>query len=429
MAYGASAAIQKGIGMMVFLWLAKALPVQEYAEFGLLYALQSALATLAIAGLIEAVIGLHRYDDSSAASGAKLFAAANVLSSVMSVVTAAAVAALFLLTADANNWSPLTLLWVVLSGILLAISTLQSALVRLREQHWASLLLGSVAPLAGLLVGAVSFGWLGSLSAYFFGTACGLAVVLLVCGTREVGTWSFRSDAYECRYLLMRVAPFTLVAVLGWIAGYGNTWLVKFFYADREVARFAFAYTVSSILQLVATALNQAWNPRFFRLLQTEPAATVERRCQQFSLLQGLALGVVGAVILLALPPVLSRLGGNLLSYRAMTMELLLLFAAYAVSVPWWHAQNYFYAHGKGADLMNLSILSTLAGCGLLLLSVWCFGVIGFYIGFLMQMLARTISAAIWARRRWQIKVAWQGALAASVLLLGGAGAAVAMSR
>ena len=48
---------QKLLGFVVFLWLAKVLPLGEYAQFGLLYALQQALTTLGSAGVVEALVG------------------------------------------------------------------------------------------------------------------------------------------------------------------------------------------------------------------------------------------------------------------------------------------------------------------------------------------------------------------------------------
>jgi O-antigen/teichoic acid export membrane protein len=104
-----------------------------------------------------------------------------------------------------------------------------------------------------------------------------------------------------------------------------------------------------------------------------------------------------------------------------MHWELFWLFAAYTVSIPWWHTQNYYYAHNKGRALMWVTISSTLAGLLLWLLAIRLFGVMGVYVGFAMQMCARTVGAVSWARRSWEVRVAWPGTLLGTLLLLIGA--------
>src|SRR5579859_2522744 len=58
--YSASAALLKLAGFALFLWIARTLQVSDYATFGLLYAVQTGMITFAIAGIVEAVVGLSR---------------------------------------------------------------------------------------------------------------------------------------------------------------------------------------------------------------------------------------------------------------------------------------------------------------------------------------------------------------------------------
>ena len=156
-----------------------------------------------------------------------------------------------------------------------------------------------------------------------------------------------------------------------------------------------------------------------FRSVGQQPAAQLEARNQRFYRLQGLALGLCGAAVVLVLPPLLGLAGGNLLQYRSIGPDLSWLFAGYAVAIPWWHAQNYFLVHGQGRQLMSVVIASTVAGVAAWLLMMWAFGVVGVYAGFMVQMLIR--SACIWwvARRAWSLRLAWQGPALALVLLAG----------
>src|SRR5262245_257395 len=58
--YAVSATLLRLVGFAVFVWLARSLSVNEYATWGLLYALQTAAASFGLVGIVEAVIGLLR---------------------------------------------------------------------------------------------------------------------------------------------------------------------------------------------------------------------------------------------------------------------------------------------------------------------------------------------------------------------------------
>ena len=57
--YGASTILTKGIAFVVVMWLSSVLDVAEYAQFGILYAIQTGVSTMVGAGVIEVVIGIR----------------------------------------------------------------------------------------------------------------------------------------------------------------------------------------------------------------------------------------------------------------------------------------------------------------------------------------------------------------------------------
>lgn len=427
-AYGGAAALHKGLGFVLFIWLAHELPVTEYATFGLLYALQTALSTFAIAGIVETAMGRLK-DHRTGAERRQLFGATNTSAAL--VASASAVLVLVIhafVVQDPVPESIGTVALVIVAGVLTAFFSLQAALVRLEERHLASLSLSFVPALAALIGGACGFVVGGSVGSFYVGTAAALVLVMVPFAQRAVGCFSFERRREQLYPVLRRLPPYLLIAVLAWAGGYGNTYLAKAFYASTEVAHFTFAYTISSVLQLVATSLNQVWNPRFLQRVHVQPLEQVERGCRTFSTLQGLALGVVGGALLVIVPALTRFVGGNLQAYGDLNLELLLLFLAYALSIPWWHSQNYFYAYDKGRDLMSAMTFGSLLGLLLALLAVWVLGPIGLYLGFALQMLARTLGALIWARRNWRIAIAWEGTTLAAGLLGVGAALSAAIS-
>ena len=350
-AYSASAAVQKGLGFLLFMWLANYLSVENYAKFGLLYALQAGVAGLAAAGIVEVVIGLLKSYESKE-SRIALFSGANTVFLGLSLMCVVLVALGSGLLMRLSGAALLVLFAAAIAGVLTAYFAMQSQLVRLEEKHGASLALNFFPPLVGLLGGAIGLMTVDGVAGFFVGYSIGLLASLVPFNLLKVGFYGFVRQAQQTLPITLRIAPYIPIAVLGWGSGYGNTYLVQSFFTPLDVARFTFAYSLSSIMQLVATSLNQVWSPRVFKLIHEAPFSEVEKRNRRFYTTQGLVLGVAGAAVLVAAPVVIQLVGGGLEAYRGLTRELLFLFLAYGFSTPWYHAQNYYFVHNKGKELM-----------------------------------------------------------------------------
>lgn len=406
--YAASAALLKLAGFAFFLWVARTFSVDDYATWGLLYALQTALSTFGLVGIVEAVVGLlkvHR----SAEQRKELFAAANnvfILTLASSILLGLLLFAIYLRHGDIPFEA---VVGALASGSLLAYSSLQSQIVRLEEKHLASLCFNFAIPLAGLAGSLAAFALEKTVQSFFLGSTVGLAIALFAARVKGIGCYSLAATFTDGRPILSRVAPFIPVAFLGWLAGYGNNYVIQLFFDSAEVARFTFAFMLSSTMQLFATATNQVWSPRFYRIIHDLPLDQVERKNLRFFRLQGIALGLAGGILIASFPSVLTVLGGNLIHYRSMNLELGLLVLSYVLLVPWWHCANYFLAYDKGPEMMRIHVAASVTGIVALVLFMLALGPLGIYIGFLAQMALRSAGALVVARRHWPVKVSLDG--------------------
>lgn len=417
-AYGGSAALLKGAGFVLFFWLARSMSVEQYAEFGLSYALQTGIATFAIAGIVESVVGHIRNDDPC--TRRRLLAAANTVFALLGGIATVAAGAAFGVFFRSSGQSFEGFAFVVLAGLLTSFFSLQASLVRLDEKHLSSLSFSFFGPLAALVGGLVGFVLLGTVSAFFFGSAIFLGSALIGFRVFKIGLYQFASNIRETKPILRQLSPFIGIAFLGWLSGYGSNYLIQGFFPPTEIARFTFAFTLASIMQLVASSLNQVWSPRFYRIIRQQPADEVEIKNRRFFRWQAVAMGLVGAVAIVLAPLTIDLIGGNLIAYRDMQIELTLLFAAYVILPPWWHAQNYFLIHGEGRQLMRIVLRTSLIGTAAWLLLMAVLGPIGIYIGFAVQMLVRMMGAVKNAGMRWPITIAWEGvAIGLALLCLG----------
>jgi O-antigen/teichoic acid export membrane protein len=405
--YAGSAILLRLAGFLVFLWLARALAVADYAGWGLLYALQTGIATFGLTGVIEAVVGLLK-ERSSADARQSLFSAANMAFLIVGAVTV--ILAMFFFWGVARSHTPfLTVALAIGSGMLLAYASLQAQIVRLEEKHIASLCFNFVVPLAGFLGSAIAFYFMRSVAAYFAGLAVGAGFSLagaLVIGMGFLPSTSYHRDLYP---ILSRVHPFIFVGLIGWLSGYGTNYLINVFFAPLQVARFTFVFSLSAVMQLIATSMNQVWSPRFYQMIHEAPVADIERRNRLFFQIEALALGFVGAGMLVVYPFAIRLLGGNASHYADMRPELFLLILGYVVTVPTWHAQNYLLAFDKGALIRDVHIVTGIVGAIVGIFLMWKIGPMGIYISFLIQMLLRSTGMFIAARRNWPVRLAWQG--------------------
>ncbi len=417
--YAGSAAFQKGIGFVIFMVLAHSLSVEEYAKFGLLYALQAGVAGLTGAGVVESVIGLLRRQRANGGAES-LFSAGNSVfllqagfCMALTVVVAFVFPRLFAV-------SPAFLFVIAASGIGMAFAVLQSQWARLEEEHLLSTNFGLFPPLAGWVIGFACFLASGSVESFFIGVLVGVLLALIAFCALGAGSYTFAFGAREIRPILDTIAPFVVVVLIMWISGYGNAYIVDAVFTHVEVARFTFLYTIAAIMQIVATSLNQVWMPRFLKILGEIPHDEVERRSRAFFLLQGVALGVAGALIMLLLPLATSRLGGNFAAYHDVNDMLFFLLGAYAVSIPWYHAQNYFFAHGHGQSLLGVTVKSSILGLAIWLPLMLWLGEIGVYAGFMCFVGVRTLAIVLRARAEWKLGMRLECvAVALALMLLG----------
>lgn len=413
--YGMSAILLRGVGFLVLLYLARALPVEKFANFGLLYAVQTALTALSIAGIVEVVIGKLKEHRQSAREG-ELFAQANSLFAMLGLAVAVLALLLFAAMPSAEGWG--AAIAALLLGSVLAFASLQSQVMRLQENHRVSLAYSFLVPLAGFLCGGLLFFLQHSLTAFFAGGAVGAALVTVALLAFGVGNLRAAPLSAQTWILLRACWPFLLIALFGWLSGYGNNYVVQALLKPADVAQFTFLLSLSGIIQLVATALNQAWSPRFFRLIEDMPIQEVEKQNRIAFRWLGIALGGAGAGMMLLYTPALDLMGGQLHAYRLAHSELLLMIVTYVFALPWWHAYNYYLVHSRSAELMHLSIGVGLAGILIWVVMMLLFSSAGIYLGFFVQMILRSVAIAFAARRHWPLSLAWEGCFFGSLLVL-----------
>ena len=163
----------------------------------------------------------------------------------------------------------------------------------------------------------------------------------------------------------MYIVSLVLIAILGWLSGYGINFVINTLQDGVDVATFTLLFTVASVSQLIASSLNMAWAPRFYAYYNSRSVDLAENRSRFIYSLLVIALAVGGCIAVALLPWLAHLVGGNLAHYGSYQTELAWLMAGYVASAPWWQGQNYFHISGKSHALMRLTLWS--GGFGMVL--------------------------------------------------------------
>jgi O-antigen/teichoic acid export membrane protein len=399
--YASSATLLRALGFLLTMWIARVLPTEEYSRWGLLYAFQTGLASFGVVGLAEAAIGLLKQCGSTS-ERAQVFKATRKSLFVTCGIS-------LFIAAVVGKWlikptpDVILLASVLASGALVAVASLESQLSRLDEDHSTSLTYVFAVPLAGLIGSSVAFALFSSPGSYFVGSAIGLALAIAF-HYRPHKSQIIGDNPYILQSVLRRVPPFIAIAFLGWMSGYGNNFVISSWFDSSQIARFTFAMSIGSLMQVAASSLNQAWAPRFFLIISNQSFDEVESRNRRFYRLQSFALGLISSVALFALPSLLSLAGGNLSQYSNMRTEYFFVLAGYIVLSPWWHASNYYLAHDMGRLLMGVTVVTGLAGICSWVVMMILFGPLGIYIGFFVQMVIRSLGILVASRPFWRLR-------------------------
>ena len=114
----------------------------------------------------------------------------------------------------------------------------------LTENHALSVLLTS-APVCGSLVGAfISCVIWQTLGSFFSGSALGSLIVSALLWAYPRNTWKVAFARATLRRIAVAAVPYSVIAALGWLSGYGTNYLIGLMLHSADVARYTFALSL-----------------------------------------------------------------------------------------------------------------------------------------------------------------------------------------
>lgn len=412
--YAAASIFLKGTGFLVTLWLARTMDTETFGVWGLAFSLQTALSTFSLMGIVEATTAIF-FKNESQLHRSLVHSAANLAFILVATISFLVLTTYILVNHVLAQWAITAILGVELCGILAGYSLLQSQLARFDDNHKKSLFYVFVPPFFGTIGGAALFMIGRTPQDFFYGTLAGFLVASIRISRRK--HFPIARGWIAIKPLLRRTPPYILIAIFGWLSGYGNNFIIEHFFDSHAIAGFTFAMTIGSIIQLLASAMNQVWSPIFYRQTHHEEIASVEKKNRRFYTIEVYVMATASMAISFLIPLCADRVGGNLVHYGKMHTEFFLILSSYLLLVPYWHIQNYYMAYDQGRKIMNNTIVTSIIGVTVWVMLMATFGQIGIYAGFFVQMALRTAGIYLQSRRYWQLAIPWRHVVISMAML------------
>jgi O-antigen/teichoic acid export membrane protein len=411
--YGFTAALNKIIGFIILLFLAKILSPNDFAEYGILIALQQGIVMFGSAGVIETVISRLKPD----LDNKQLFS--NALISFVSLTLLISLIAMSYLTF--SNHGSLKNLYlytlVILGGIFLSIISFKSQIYRIQQNHIKSIYYSFITSFLSVVFAGFFFKIYKTISSYFLGTIIGVLVPMIFLEYFNKPYFKNRLDISQICNILISSIPYLLLVLLTWLSGSGNNYIIKFIFTSKEIAKYTFLLSLCSIMLMVASALNQVWGPKFFNYVKELTFAAAEKKASFFYFTLNSLLGIFGGGFIIYYHIFLNLIGGNLILYQGMELELSLMFLTYVITTPWWHCYNHFLVSGLGAELLKTAIISSSLALLFTIILMLSFGQIGIFIAVPSQILIRSISIMYYSKKKWNVRFNWYGILIGALFL------------
>jgi O-antigen/teichoic acid export membrane protein len=401
--YSASAGLLKLFGLLVFFHLARKLSPDEYAQFGLLYSVQVLVSTFGVAGVVEYVVSRISTNNFKNTEVEK------VASSLLLILTSFVLFLIifyYLIFKPISNKILIEIILVLMNSIFLTYCSYRTQLERLNGNDKRSLVFSFIVPFSSFLFGVLFFELFYSAQYYFFGALIGTLIPLFLFKEFKLTT-----NFSQKRLVMLGIVgclPYIGSAVLGWFSGYGLNHVISINLGESSIATFTFLYPVISILQLVASAMNQAWAPKFFREIHMDVEGEFAKSNNRFFNLMIGVITFLGVAIILFIPLISFHFGGNLLLYTKESIYLFLIVASYVVLPHYWNVQNYYMAYGRGLDLFKNLLISSFFGLFSLMLAIVFYGELGIYIGLFSISLLKTIIIYLQGRKLWDLNFSFR---------------------
>lgn len=361
--YGFVAVLSKSFQFLSIIFLEYELTQNEFAIYGLKYALQTGIVVFTVFGINEGIVSQYF----------KVSNKCRLLKDSLKIVTIAQICIVFTAIVSFYFFSYSAFLYPFINGVILGNFLMKSSVNKLNEKHLEARIFLYL-PQVIFHVVIVTCYFISFDHDPFLISTIALTFLFLFSHFFKQKIAYGKINVHGLRVLIKESFSFYLMSILGWISGYGFSWLIKYLYEDKDVAEYIYLYTFSGIILLFTNSVFNVWNPYFINSKIEIPSKT------QNLVYELVALGI--SIISIFTSICLYLFKGN---FSDQLLNIAILFSSFVFYVPFWRARLYFQKIEKGWSLMRITFISTIISFVLLLLSQNILDSISVYLFFVVN--------------------------------------------
>ena len=362
--YGLVAVLAKSFQFFAVIYLEYELLEVDFVDYGLKYALQSGVAVFTVFGVNEGMIS--RY--------VKVTYKNLLLNNSMKIVLIGQLVFFLFLIFYFGFYRFSDYIFPTINGLILGNLLMTSCIYKLSEKHSkARFYLYVPQILFHVLILACVYLSL-NIDPFLISTF-GLMIFLFLFNSKNMLTQiQSKLDIKTFFELVYESASYYSMAIIGWLSGYGFSWVIKYLYNDTDVAQYIYIYTFSGVILLFTNSIFNVWNPYY---LNSNQNISIKTQDLVYDLV---SIGITLISILTAL--FLYFLKND---FEHQLINLAILLSSFILYVPIWRARLYFQKLKKGWVLMRLTFISSITSYILFLSVQDSLGPISVYLFFVFN--------------------------------------------
>ena len=307
-------------------------------------------------------------------------------------------------------------------GLSISLGGVKSNLYRMAEDNFQAikeLSISNLVTAAGMLVGALSTK--SALGAVYCSAIFGLLSIVKNKKITLLNIINFNkinNTLNSLRQIKGVYVNYLMISVLGWLGGYGINIASALLVDPSVVGTYTFMYTITSVLTMVATIVNNIWLAKFINLKKRKSTSYDDLNRQVFfcEIFVAFVVGVLSLVLFKYLSDKLDF--KVIIEVANKPIEFSLLIAAIIISIPTWQMQNYYTVESLAAEYRSVMVISAVIALIAWITLMRVNGELGLYAGALVSASIKTKMLERDFYKRWQFHSLFKTALSMSIVLI-----------
>ena len=199
--------------------------------------------------------------------------------------------------------------------------------------------------------------------------------------------------------LIKKIYPYVLIALAGWITGYGFNYLIKTELDFEKVGAFGFIFTLSNLILVVTNSINLVWSSSFFEKKQQNKNYSENNNVWNIVIFLILIFSILLTIIY---PFIVQYIYDNNSLFLDFGKYIPLIGLSYIIYVPAWQAKNFYYYYNESILLAIHTTISVSLGILFSLFFINQFSELGIFIGFIFNMGIQSLIISRFSIKKWR---------------------------